>query len=737
MTVDRQREEDLFERARQLEGEAERKALLDRECAGDPALRASLEMLLAAERAGGRFFDEGRTAVDVLLTEADVGAAADPGGAQGLEADGKMIGSQIGRYKLIDKLGEGGWGTVYLAEQQEPVHRQVALKIVRLGMETRGIIARFEAERQALAMMDHPNIARVFDAGETDRGCPYFVMELVRGEKITDYCRRNRLGLPERLRLFVQVCHAIQHAHQKGIIHRDIKPSNIMVAMVDGNPVPKVIDFGIAKATEARIGDNAAATAYIQLIGTPAYMSPEQAEMRWMDVDTRSDIYSLGALLYELLTGRTPFDAKALMEAGVEGMRRMLRDREPPRPSARLLGLPRPELVEAAAERQTDPGPLISLLKGDLDWVVMKALEKERQRRYETADGLALDIQRHLAFEAVSARPPSWVYRLRKSVRRNRVVYAAGTAVALALIAGTWTSTWLLFKEREARRRAVAAEQQQSMLRRQAEVRERITQVNLLVNQDRYEQAARILSGLTLTRPSVEAAAAYRAVGEWYAIHDRWQEAVTCFRALLQLDALDGWDVSSLDALRLGPALINVGDREGYDRFRHDVVRSYLANPQPATDRVIKICLLAPLDESTRTALTQLAALSVRQVGDAESKQDVFQAAWISMSISVWEYRCGDFEQARRWAQRCLAYPDSVAPRSAAALAVLALSDLRLGHALAAREELAHGDAILAKKLQGGVDRGSPTQGFWFDWAFAQILLREAEGQIGQHGSGA
>ncbi|OIR07495.1 serine/threonine-protein kinase PknB [mine drainage metagenome] len=737
MTVDRQREEDLFERARQLEGEAERKALLDRECAGDPALRASLEMLLAAERAGGRFFDEGRTAVDVLLTEADVGAAANPGGAQGLEADGKMIGSQIGRYKLIDKLGEGGWGTVYLAEQQEPVHRQVALKIVRLGMETRGIIARFEAERQALAMMDHPNIARVFDAGETDRGCPYFVMELVRGEKITDYCRRNRLGLPERLRLFVQVCHAIQHAHQKGIIHRDIKPSNIMVAMVDGNPVPKVIDFGIAKATEARIGDNAAATAYIQLIGTPAYMSPEQAEMRWMDVDTRSDIYSLGALLYELLTGRTPFDAKALMEAGVEGMRRMLRDREPPRPSARLLGLPRPELVEAAAERQTDPGPLISLLKGDLDWVVMKALEKERQRRYETADGLALDIQRHLAFEAVSARPPSWVYRLRKSVRRNRVVYAAGTAVALALIAGTWTSTWLLFKEREARRRAVAAEQQQSMLRRQAEVRERITQVNLLVNQDRYEQAARILSGLTLTRPSVEAAAAYRAVGEWYAIHDRWQEAVTCFRALLQLDALDGWDVSSLDALRLGPALINVGDREGYDRFRHDVVRSYLANPQPATDRVIKICLLAPLDESTRTALTQLAALSVRQVGDAESKQDVFQAAWISMSISVWEYRCGDFEQARRWAQRCLAYPDSVAPRSAAALAVLALSDLRLGHALAAREELAHGDAILAKKLQGGVDRGSPTQGFWFDWAFAQILLREAEGQIGQHGSGA
>ena len=320
-----------------------------------------------------------------------------------------------------------------MAEQEEPVRRRVALKIIKLGMDTKSVIARFEAERQALAMMDHPNIARVFDAGATETGRPYFVMELVRGVKITEYCDQNNLDTRQRLELFIQICQAIQHAHQKGIIHRDIKPSNILVTLHDGVPVPKVIDFGIAKAIEARLTDKTLFTAYEQFIGTPAYMSPEQAEMSGLDVDTRSDIYSLGVLLYELLTGRTPFDAKKLLQHGLDEMRRTLREQEPHRPSTMVTTLQGTELTATAEHRHAEPPKLISLLRGDLDWIVMKALEKDRRRRYETANGLAMDIQRYLNSEPVMARPPSRLYRFQKLVRRNKVVFAAGGAVAAAL----------------------------------------------------------------------------------------------------------------------------------------------------------------------------------------------------------------------------------------------------------------------------------------------------------------
>jgi serine/threonine protein kinase len=323
----------------------------------------------------------------------------------------------------------------------------VALKIIKLGMETKSVIARFEAERQALAMMDHPNIARVFDAGATDRGPPYFVMELVRGVRITKYCDEHNLSTPQRLDLFIQVCHAIQHAHQKGIIHGDIKPSNIMIAQQDGVPVPKVIDFGIAKATEVRLTDRMLFTSYVQLIGTPAYMSPEQADVNGLDIDTRSDIYSLGVLLYELLTGLTPFDGAELLESGLDEMRRILREQEPARPSIKLGGLAPAALAKTAGDRRTEPARLVSSLQGDLDWIVMKALEKDRGRRFETANGLALDIQRHRNNEPVSARPPSRLYRFQKLVRRNRVVFAAAAAVTAALVIGLGTSTWLFLRE--------------------------------------------------------------------------------------------------------------------------------------------------------------------------------------------------------------------------------------------------------------------------------------------------
>jgi tetratricopeptide (TPR) repeat protein/tRNA A-37 threonylcarbamoyl transferase component Bud32 len=348
-----------------------------------------------------------------------------------------------------------------MAEQEEPVRRRVALKVIKLGMDTKQVIARFEAERQALAMMDHPNIARVLDAGATDTGRPYFVMELVRGVKITDLCDEQSLSTEDRLKLFIQVCHAIQHAHQKGVIHRDIKPSNILVTVNDGMPVPKVIDFGIAKATAGRLTDQTLLTAFEQFIGTPAYMSPEQAVMTSLDIDTRSDIYSLGVLLYELLTGKTPFDANELLAAGLDEMRRTIREREPARPSTRLSSMVEGELTTTAKHRHTEAPKLIHVVRADLDWIVMKCLEKDRARRYATANGLATDIARHLNDEPIVARPPSKLYRFQKLVSRNKLTFAAAGAVVASLCLGLGLSTWLFLREREALR-------VQSQLRHQA-----------------------------------------------------------------------------------------------------------------------------------------------------------------------------------------------------------------------------------------------------------------------------
>jgi serine/threonine protein kinase len=434
----------------------ERPAYLDAACGDNPKLRQRVEALLRAHEAPEGFLPE------------DPGvpppSAQSPSHAGFLAAQlSEKQGDIIGHYKLLEKIGEGGCGVVYMAEQEEPVRRKVALKVIKLGMDTKSVIARFEAERQALALMDHSNIAKVLDAGATDTGRPYFVMELVGGIKLTEYCDRNRLGMRQRLDLFIQVCRAIQHAHQKGIIHRDIKPSNVLVAEQDGIPIPKVIDFGIAKATEGKLTDDTVFTAFEHFLGTPAYMSPEQAQLGGLDVDTRSDIYSLGVLLYELLTGKTPFDTKELLAVGLDAMRRTICEKEPPTPSTRLsqeLESTKPESRTQKAEIATRE--LVKLVRGDLDWIVMKCLEKDRARRYETANGLATDIARHLNNEPVVASPPGNIYRLQKLIHRNQMVFAAAGAVALALVLGLGLSTWLFFRERAARR-------EQTRLRQQAQ----------------------------------------------------------------------------------------------------------------------------------------------------------------------------------------------------------------------------------------------------------------------------
>ncbi|MBW3539799.1 MAG: protein kinase, partial [Planctomycetes bacterium] len=469
---------------------ADREAYVAAACGDDAELRRDVEELLRHHPQVGEFL------------ESPAVAAAPTIDMPGPFTEGP--GTVIGPYKLLEQIGEGGFGAVFMAEQERPVRRRVALKLIKPGMDTQDVIARFEAERQALALMDHPNIARVFDAGATPSGRPYFVMELVKGVPITEYCDRCNLGPRERLELFATVCQAVQHAHQKGVIHRDIKPSNVLVTLLDGRPVPKVIDFGLAKAMHQRLTDKTLFTQFDQMLGTPLYMSPEQAEHAGLDIDTRSDVYSLGAMLYELLTGSTPFMRQRLRDAALGEILRMIREEEPPRPSLRLSSMG-DKLPGIAAHRHTEPKKLGALLRGELDWIVMKALEKDRARRYETANGFAADILRYLNDEPVLACPPSATYPFRKFARRNKRALAATSLVVLALIAGTVVSTWQamratraeglartrLVAETRARTDAVAARKEAET--NEAEARQQKTRAqNALAEVEQQRQRAEV-----------------------------------------------------------------------------------------------------------------------------------------------------------------------------------------------------------------------------------------------------
>jgi len=430
----------------------ERAGYLDQVCRGDPVLRRRAEQFLSAQGEIGSFLDSGIAHVPVTIDDPIT----------------ERPGTVIGPYKLVEQIGEGGFGVVFMAEQTQPVRRKVAFKVLKPGMDTRQVVARFEAERQALAIMDHPNIAKVHDGGATDSGRPYFVMELVKGVPITEFCDQNQLTPRQRLELFLPVCQAVQHAHQKGIIHRDLKPSNVMVTVHDTTPVVKVIDFGVAKALGPELTDKTLITGFTQMIGTPLYMSPEQAGQSGLDVDTRSDIYSLGVLLYELLTGSTPFEKERFRQAGYDEVRRIIREEEPLKPSTRISTLGQ-AATTISTQRQTDPKRLSQLCRGELDWIVMKALDKDRNRRYESASAFAADVQRYLHDEPVQACPPSVRYRFGKFVRRNKTVLATtGLALLLVVLLGVGVGCFFAWRSHEAEQRRMREEEITAEKRRAA-----------------------------------------------------------------------------------------------------------------------------------------------------------------------------------------------------------------------------------------------------------------------------
>jgi serine/threonine protein kinase/tetratricopeptide (TPR) repeat protein len=705
--------DEVFNAARRITEPSARSAYLDQACGGNSALRQQVEALLAAFEQAGSFLQEPAAQI------------ADIGGDTILRVTSEQpslaregAGTTIGHYRLLESIGEGGYGTVFMAEQTAPVRRRVALKVIKAGMDTRQVIARFEAERQALALMDHPNIARVFDAGVTESGRPYFVMELVKGMPITKYCDEHRLTPRDRLELFVQVCQAVQHAHQKGIIHRDLKPNNVLVAQYDGNPVPKVIDFGVAKATGQRLSEATMFTGFGDVIGTPEYMSPEQAELNQLDIDTRSDVYSLGVLLYELLTGTTPIEHKRVKEAALLEVLRLIREEEPPKPSTRLTRVE--QLPTIAGQRNLEAKKLTGMLKGELDWIVMKALEKNRSRRYETASGLAADVQHYLRNEPVHACPRSKWYSFRKFVARNKRVVSTAAVLALSVLVAVVTLAVSNYMIRQEKERAKAAQ---------------------LLAEGRAEE---IRQGLV----RLKTANALLDRGRWCATERRWDDAHAAFAKAIELrpdhlsvwmargdlyTALGLWDLAAADYARqiergepdttlrwfqYALLCLHVGDTDAYrlacgrmrERF-HRTLNNVFA------EELVRSNLLAPDPSVDPARLVEMA----QKLADSQP--------WTGQYVlGVAHYRSGQYDQAIRQLQEARVGQPPL-PIRLLCHPVLAMAYHRLGRSAEAHQAL--GEAAKVLDQWTGQHYAGP-EGVWLDppwWDYleCQLLYREAK----------
>jgi hypothetical protein len=715
----------------------ERARFLDWACRGDDTLRGRIERLWSMQGDSERFFD---------FKPFEIGSPAATELSESHD-DGGEIGLRIGRYRLIRRLGEGGCGVVYQAEQEQPVKRHVALKLIRVGLDHEQVIARFELERQALAMMDHPGIARVLDAGSTPTGRPFFVMQWVTGEPITGFCEENRLSLRQRLELFVRVCHAIQHAHQKGVIHRDIKPSNVLVSLHDGVPLPKVIDFGIAKATGGGLLEPAGEQE--PLLGTPNYMSPEQGLGGGLDVDTRTDIFSLGVLLCEILVGRTPFGPAENTVVHTGELPHVLAERVPRAPSAMLAECPPAELSALAAARASHARDLVRRVKGDLDAIVLKCLQTERQQRYDSASGLAADIQRHLDHKLVTARTAGRRDRWAKLVRRNRLGFAVGGVAFLTLAAGFGSSTWLYLRESQARREqarlrgeAEAARAVESRLRGQAEAREACAQAAVMLSYGRIEEADQLLAAIPtdMAPSSLEAAEVYRKTGNWHREAGRIQLAAERFTALAgSISAVDRSDLHQISG-GLIPAAVTtceVGDWPRYEQVRRVALDRFGSTRNTiVAEQILKACTLRPADPATMAKIATLGEFLEGTIGPEAGNEPYGDgAAWQCYSLALWHHRRGDPEQTIRWGEWSLKRSMEAEPRVACVRLLLAMARHRTGGTGEARMLLDDSARAIRAYLESAPGRRVDGIDPWADWMNAHILLKEAEGAIGAAGA--
>lgn len=731
----RSSEKSIFLEALDIESIEERTAFVESACRGDAALLSSVTALLSEHERADNPVDTPIVAQSDRRPFANVETESYV--AVNRSISGQTLGTMIGPYKLMEQIGEGGFGLVYVADQQTPIRRRVALKIIKPGMESREVLTRFEAERQAIALMDHPNIARVYDAGVTESAQPYFVMELVRGVPLTEYCDGHQLDISDRLKLLVDVCNAVQHAHQKGIIHRDLKPSNILVTLQDGHPLVKVIDFGVAKAIGQSLTIKTMYTRFASMVGTPAYMSPEQAGMSTGDIDTRSDIYSLGVLLYELLTGTTPFTSDRLQSAGFDELRRIIREEEPHRPSTRLSTLNNQLATTIAANRKLDLAKLASSMKRDLDWIVMKALDKDRNRRYATAGSMAEDISRFLMHQPVVACPPSTWYRFTKFARRNKVAISTVSSITAALLLGTIVSVWqaqVAIQERDdkviALNEAKTAEETANQARKELEgFNQRLNTTTVLLSSGRvHADAQRWSEAYKSYTEATEILPKYFLVwlerGRLNAKLGRWDAAAEDFSQAVEI----GCSAQQAELSGVPQLLFFAGQSNAYERITREIEPLGASDPASVVTRGLLV------DEISQSKAANLASVVEQMLLDVENKsgshmkhQHKYASMYYSANLYVagWAHlRAGNLEKAiqrleqsndAEWFGKGIAYP------------LIAIAHHRAGRADDAVKAFDQSQTLLDRLLNESVSRQSGTPMIpWIDWIEFLVNHREA-----------